>query len=259
MRRLRQVTGDGAGPAQRALASLGAARRAHDAGDPATAVRLSGEAVTRLRALVGSGARVAEPSLCRALLDQSGYLQERSAYDEAVAAAEEAVTLARAEPGRAPMLVVALTALAVRLVGAGRVADGAEAAREALTIGDVRPDPEPARLATGLAGALGRAGWHDEALVQSERAVGMWRALGGGAGYPLGQAFSDHAGLLYSAGRWADAIEYSAEAVAYWGGRPAEQPDRLALALTNHAIMLGRVGRDEEALAAAAAAEALRG
>ncbi|WP_436521696.1 hypothetical protein [Actinoplanes sp. HUAS TT8] len=263
LRRLRQVTGDGSGPGQRALQALDEAERAHEAGDPATAERLGAAAVAELRAL---GARVPEPLLARALLDRSAYLQELSRPAEAVETAEEAVTLARSEPGRAQSLVVALTTSAIRLLDADRPADAAEAAREALTISEVRPDPALARLLTDLAAALSRAGHPEHALAQSERAVTMWRTLSARAQEPgravapgseWGRALSDHAGLLYAAGRWADAIEYSAEAVAYWGGHAQSQPDRLALALTDHATMLRRVGRDEEALAAAAEAEAL--
>jgi tetratricopeptide (TPR) repeat protein len=257
MRRLRQATGDGGGPAQRAVQAVNEAKRAHDAGDLATAARLGDAALTDLRALVGSGVRVAEPALARGLLNQSQVLSGLSRHAEAVAAAEEAVSLARAEPKRPQTLAVALTALAHQLMLAGRPADGLDAAREARAIGSVPPDAVLAQLLMTLGTALAHAGEHDEALAQSERAVGMWRALAGNdreGRFQLARALTGHANRLSSAGRWADAIEFSAESVGLHRELAEEMPGKLAPVLTDHAIMLSRVGREEEALAAAAEA-----
>ncbi|BCJ45585.1 hypothetical protein GCM10010168_90030 [Actinoplanes ianthinogenes] len=263
MRRLRQVTGEGGGPAQRAMATLDEAERARDAGDRATARRLGDAAVAELRSLVAAGVHEAEPGLVRGLLSQSEELRELARHAEAVAVAEEAVTLARADPARTQSLAVALATLAGRLLHAGRTADGLEVARESAALGGVRPDAALAQLLTTLAAALAGAGEHEAALAQSERVVGMRRATAAGndrgSRIRLGQALTEHANRLVAAGRWADAIEFGAEAVAIHRGLAGEPADRLASVLTDYAIMLRRVGREHEAVAAAAEAAAITG
>ncbi|GAA4600244.1 hypothetical protein GCM10023107_52020 [Actinoplanes octamycinicus] len=258
MRRLRQVTGDGAGPAQRALEAVDAAKRASAAGDRETAKRLGETAVTALRSLVTSGVREAEPGLVRALLHQSEHLRESARHAEAVAAAEEAVALAWADPARPTSLALALATLAGQLLAAGRPADARETGREVLAVSGVQPDEALAQQLSTLASALAGAGEHEVALALSERSAGMWRVLAAGSDR-LGRELTGHADRLYAAGRWADAIEFSAEAVAIHRSRAGESPDRLARVLGNYAIMLRRVGREQEALAAAAEAESLAG
>ncbi|WIM98262.1 hypothetical protein ACTOB_001857 [Actinoplanes oblitus] len=261
MRRLRQVTGDRAGLAQRALETVGRAERASAAGDREAARQLGETAVTELRSLVASGVREAGSGLVRALLNQSEYLRLLSRHAEAVAAADEAVSLAWADPGRPRALALALATLAARLLAADRPADGSEAARQALAIGGVQPDAELAQVLVTLAAMLAEAGEHEAALAPSERAAGMWRVLAAGndreSRFRLGQALAGHAGRLYAAGHWADAIEFSAEAVAIRRGLAGESPETLALGLTDHAMMLRRVGREQEARAAAAEAASL--
>ncbi|GLW27250.1 hypothetical protein Areg01_01910 [Actinoplanes regularis] len=263
IRRLRLATGDGAGLTQRALATVDDAKRAHDRGDRAAAQRIGEAAVAELRSLVASGVRGAEPGLVRALLTQAEYLREMSRHAEAVAAAEEAVTVARADPARTGSLVLALSSLANQLLVAGRVREGLAAAREALADDIVQPDAVLAWVLVTLANALAQAGEPEEALAQSERAVGMWRVLAAGADrkslFQFGQALNNHANRLYAAGRWADAIEFSAESVALFRRLAENLPDKLGTALTNYAIVLSRMGREEEALAAAAEAASLDG
>ena len=254
--------------------------RAAEAGDPARAARIGAEAVGKLRERErrGSDSGAAESVLIKALGNQSEYLSRLDRHDEALAAAEEAAGLvwadaargARLDAARGTRLVIALTTLANRLVEAGRAEAALDPAKEALAIVEVRPAPEVARLLATLAVALGRAGKPDEAVVVSERALGMWRALaaqeagggkpgggraarppGGEAAASLGLALSSHAARLYELGRWADAVEFSAESVDHHR-RHREEPDRLGRTLTHHARLLAEVGRQEEALAAAA-------
>ncbi|WP_198170571.1 tetratricopeptide repeat protein [Actinoplanes awajinensis] len=214
-----------------------------------------------LRKLVASGVWSAERPLSRALRQQSGYLAAVARHAEAVAAAEEAVVLARGDSSRARPLAVALAGLAIRLLAAGRAAEGLATAREVAAVGG-QPQKAVARALTDLSDALAEAGEPEAAVEPSERAVAMWRSLG--AEPEIGAALTGHADRLAALGRWADAVAYAAEAVEHHRAAAAspvsaEAERKLALVLTSYAVTLNRVGREQEALAAEAEAAALRG
>ncbi|MEU8241949.1 hypothetical protein AB0C07_27160 [Actinoplanes missouriensis] len=268
IQKLRQAAVDGGGAGtRRAVEAAEAAGRAFRDGDAAGAAERGDAAVRMLRELVAQRVRAAEPVLVRALDKQSGYLAALGRQDEAVALAEEAAGLARAEPEWAQLLATTLVTYATRLVRAGRLAEALEAEREATGIVEALPEPVLAQGMSDLAAGLAEAGEHAEAVVISERALAMWRMLAGRAAgrsagraagrdekaeERFGQSLSEHADRLSELGRWADAVELSAECVAY---RRQTAQEQLAADLRRHAVFLERVGRDLEAIAAAEEAE----
>ncbi|MEU4564080.1 hypothetical protein AB0F72_37355 [Actinoplanes sp. NPDC023936] len=267
IQKLRQAAIDGGGlGTRRAVETAEAAARMFRDGDAAGAAERGDTAVRMLRELVAQRVRAAEPVLVRALDKQSSYLAALDRQDEALALAEEAAGLARAEPERAQLLATALVTYATRLVRAGRLAEALEAEREATGIVEAHPEPVLAQGMSDLAAGLAEAGEHTEALVISERALAMWRTLAGRPGgrdgrsggrdenaeERLGQSLSEHADRLSELGRWADAVELSAECVAH---RRRTAQEQLAMDLRRHAVFLERVGRNLEAIAAAEEAE----
>jgi Trypsin-like peptidase domain/Tetratricopeptide repeat len=185
--------------------------------------------------------------------------------DTAVAPAEEAVEILRAEG--APALARALRTLANRYRAVGRREEAIEAIEESVKLSRVLAKADPGEplveLASALsvqANSLGSVGRHQAALEATAESLEIRRGLGEPA--DLASALSNHSGRLDTVNRKAEALAAAEEAVAIrteLAERDADQYEaELARALASLASRLARCGRHEEALAPIARAVEIR-
>ena len=244
---------------------------------PRTHAAIAAHVVIANRALAADPA-AHQTGLVPALNELASALGNLGRYREALAAAEEAVTICRARADGDPAarqagLAAALDNLGIQLYRLGRYEEALTATREAVTTyrslaaGD--PSPHGAGLALALSNLgvwLDRQGRHQEALAAAEEAVSVHRALADGdpaahqAGLALG--LTNLGAWLYRLGRYQEALAATEEAVTVYrslaAGDPVPHQTGLAMALSNLGVWLDRLGRYQEALAAVEEAVTLR-
>ncbi|MFE2057998.1 tetratricopeptide repeat protein [Streptomyces sp. NPDC059446] len=211
-----------------------------------------------------------EPDLAASLTKLSVDLSDVGRRDEALDAAEEAVSirrrLAAGDPAtHEPDLSTSLANLGVRYWDVGRHTEALDAAEDAVSIRHRLAAGDPAThepdLSTSLANLgnhLSEVGRYTEALTATEEALHIRRRLAAGnpAAYEpdLASSLSDFGNHLSEVGRYAEALTAEEEALGIRrrlaADNPAAHEPHLALSLSNFSVDLSEVGRHAEALAA---------
>jgi tetratricopeptide (TPR) repeat protein len=284
------VTADDAGLADLASLALQLAPQPHLAAElvrqmPERSVRLAALAailtsqqVTHYRAGPVSEDLEAASRLAGSLTNLSVRLGSLGRWEEALGAAEEAVTirreLAAARPDEfRPGLADSLNSLSNRLAELERREKGLAASQEATVIYRELAAARPEEFRLALAGSLNSLsirladlGRREEALAASQEATGVYRELA--VARPeefrrgLGGSLNSLAFRLGELGRREEALAAAEEAVTFRRELAAARPDEfrpgLASSLNSLATRLAELGRREEALAAAEEAVAIR-
>ena len=205
------------------------------------------------------------------------FLSDLGRREEALAAAEEAVSLRRRLASERPDaflpdLAMSLNNLANMLSDLGRREEALAAAEEAVSLyrrlASERPDaflPDLAMSLNNLANRLSDLGRREEALVAAEEDVSLYRRLSSerpDAFLPdLAMSLNNLANMLSDLGRREEALAAAEEAVSLYRRLASERPDAflpdLAMSLNNLANRLSDLGRREEALVAAEEAVSL--
>ena len=228
------------------------------------AVRL----VAVLRAAVSQDPEAFTPALASALNNLANRLSALGRLEDALAAAEAAVTLHRAladarPDAFTPALATSLNTLAACLSDLGRREDALAAAEAAVTLyralADAQPDAFTPALATSLntlANRLSDLGRREDALAAAEEAVTLSRDLV--AARPdaftpdLAGALNNLANHLSNLGWREDALTAAEEAVTLYRALTAARPDAftpdLAMSLSVLGDMLEAVGKISDAI-----------
>jgi tetratricopeptide (TPR) repeat protein len=208
----------------------------------------------------------APEALADALMDLAIGSNDLGQYQEAMAAAEEALSIWRkvAEGASAfrSRLAGALQNLGTAQRGLDHHQEALDAAEEAAgiwrTLTESTPVAEPNLAGTLVDSAadLAALGRPQEALAAAEEGLRIWRTLDDGnpvAQAGLAQALASAANRTRALGRYQEALASTEEAVGIWRAlieiSPAHRPD-LARALSNNGIDLASLHRYPEALAA---------
>ena len=201
----------------------------------------------------------------------SGHLSKIGRREEALDAAQEAVTirreLAKSQPDAfTPYLAGSLNNVATMLSELGRREEALDAAQEAVTIrrelAKSQPDaftPDLAMSLNNVANRLSELGRREEALDAAQEAVRIYRELAKSqpdAFTPyLAGSLNNVATMLSELGRREEALDAAQEAVRIYRELAKSRPDAftpdLAVSLNNVANRLSELGRREEALDAA--------
>jgi len=208
------------------------------------------------------------PGLGMILCDHARILRNLDRGDEAIASAHEALRiwmpLVAHDPHYLRHMAASLGILASALHDGGRVAEAADAARQAarqyrgLVPADrVRFLPDFAQSLNDLGMLEGRLGNLDAALAAAQEAVGLLRELHARdvAGFrpPLAGALDNLGAALKKLGRLDAAFAAMEEAVGLYRQVLAFKPEaaqpHIGAALANRALVLQELGRNEEAMA----------
>ena len=244
----------------------------------ALAATLTSQQVTQYRAGAVDGQPDTVSRLAGSLNALSNRLADLGRREDALAAAQEAVTirrqLAAANPDAfEPDLASSLNNLAHRLADLGRPEDALAAVEQAVIIrrqlAAANPDaslPDLASSLNNLALRLADLGRPEDALAAAQEAVAIRRQLA--AANPdafrpdLASSLNNLALRLAEVGRPEDALAAAQEAVAIRRELAAASPDAflpdLAESVNNLALRLAEVGRPEDALAAIQETVAIR-
>lgn len=251
-------------PSARADVYHNLAAREANAGDYPSALAAISDAV-QLRRTAADVDEERIPALVDALIDMSTLLAGTGRPDEALTAAEEAVSLARSftgPPAGDSRLAAALDSAASRLSDLSRWDESVDPAAEALGLRrhHATQDPDARRdLAASLnnfAGRLIDTRRYDEAVAPAEQAVEIFRGLAGRAPEAhlpdLAVALDQLAGRLSVNHRPEDALAAAEESVriarALARKNPAAFGPELAAKLSNLSVWLSDAGRAEDAL-----------
>ncbi|MEN9374370.1 MAG: hypothetical protein RIR79_1922 [Pseudomonadota bacterium] len=211
------------------------------------------------------------PSRAGALNNVATALSKLGKREEALAAAQEAVsirrTLAATRPDVFnPDLAMSLNNVANVLSELGKREEALAAAQEAVsirrTLAATRPDvfnPDLAMSLNNVANRLSDLGQREEALAAAREAVKLYKTLA--ATRPdvfnpyLAGSLNNVASFLSALGKREEALAAAQEAVELYKTLAATRPDvfnpDLAMSLSNVALRLSDLGQREEALAAA--------
>ncbi|ACB94890.1 tetratricopeptide repeat protein [Beijerinckia indica] len=201
----------------------------------------------------------------------AGYLSYLGQHEEALAAAQEAVSfcreLARARPGAfTPNLAGSLNNLANTLSELGRHEEALAAAQEVAglyrRLAQAHPEmftPDLAGSLNNLANTLSELDRHEEALAAAQEVVGFYRGLAQARSETftpsLAGSLNNLTNRLFELGKQESALAAAQEAVDIHRrlaqARPEMFTPNLAMSLNNLAIMLFELGKQEDALAAA--------
>ncbi|MFM9492114.1 tetratricopeptide repeat protein [Streptomyces galilaeus] len=261
---------------EQAVIGTDLAERLHYAGLHDAAVHHAQDALATWRHVAATNP-ANNAQLATALGNLSIHLSTVGQRDEALAAAQEAVTLHRglaqtdiaADPSG---LSAALNSLSTHLGAAGRPEEAIAASQEAVAIERHLTRLDPAARQSNLASALGNLGNHlgevgrwEEAVAAAQEAVTIHRRLAAedpGARAPdLAAALCNLGNQLSQIGQWEKALSATREATdlyrAMSTANPAAHQPSFALALGNLGNRLAEVGQWAEALAAAQEAASL--